>query len=81
MSESDEYKELSGKLKEMNKEYKLIKHSLQSLILSNSSTRSLRSDAVVDKNIISVFDSVLTRTLRNKINELTMDIVVVQTYF
>ncbi|MNH66550.1 hypothetical protein D3C73_185830 [compost metagenome] len=47
----------------------------------NLHTRTLSENHIKTKNIISVFDSVLTRTLGIKENELSNDIIVVQTYF
>ncbi|KYD05302.1 hypothetical protein [Bacillus atrophaeus] len=46
----------------------------------HNQTRTLRSDCLKDNNVISLFDSVLTRTLGIKENTLSLDIMVVQTY-
>lgn len=79
--DDDEYKDKSMKLKVLNKEYKEIKDNFKTLLLSNTSPRVLRDDCVKEKNIITVFDSVLTRTLGSKQNELTLDIMVVETFY
>lgn len=43
--------------------------------------RQLRDDAIVDRNIISVFESSLTRMLGLEKDELTTDIMVVKVYY
>lgn len=43
--------------------------------------RELNSKRINDKKIISVFESTLTRTVGMEINQLSTDIMVVQTYF
>lgn len=48
---------------------------------SNKHTRMLRSECLINKNIISVFESDLTRTIGIKTDELTDSIIIVQTYF
>lgn len=50
-------------------------------ISENKYIRKLSDSAVVEKNVISVFESSLTRMLGLKSNELSMDIVVVKTYY
>lgn len=47
----------------------------------SSSTRYLREDSLKDTNVISIFDSVLTRILKISENELSKDIIVVQSYY
>ena len=43
--------------------------------------RQLRSEYLNDKNVISIFESNLTRTLKFKTNELTDNIFVIQVYY
>lgn len=43
--------------------------------------RQLDGSHYVDSNVVSVFDSFLTRTIGSKIGEITKDIIIVQTYF
>ncbi|MGL5331162.1 MAG: RNA dependent RNA polymerase, partial [Peptostreptococcaceae bacterium] len=43
--------------------------------------RNLRPDTLIDRNIISVFESSLTRTTGMKAGELTKDIMIIQTYY
>ena len=59
-----------------DKLYKLFKKNRK-----NGRVRHLRAIELNPRNIISVFDSVLTRTIGLKQNELYEDIMVVQTYF
>lgn len=43
--------------------------------------RKLREECLVDRNVVSVFDSFLTRTLGCAVDRLTMDIMIIQVYF
>lgn len=43
--------------------------------------RNLRVDTLVDRNIISVFESSLTRTMKLDIGKLSHDLMIVQTYY
>ena len=47
----------------------------------NNKIRELRKESLVDKNIVSIFESFLTRTLNCKTNELTDNIMIIQVYF
>jgi len=57
------------------------KQELKDKLKQNTEIRKLDMSCLVDKSIISVFESTLTRTANLKINELTKDIIVVQTYY
>lgn len=57
-----------------------LKERLYLAFKEHNQTRTLRSDCLKDNNVISLFDSVLTRTLGIKENTLSLDIMVVQTY-
>jgi hypothetical protein len=65
----------------MNKRNKRLKNDLCDMFGQNVEVRNLHEDAMAGKNVISVFDSVLTRTLKIDPNTLSTDIIVVQTYF
>lgn len=67
--------------KHTNKRIKRIKERLYNLFSSNNEIRVLREDALSKRDIISVFDSVLSRTLGIQYNTLSKDIIVVQTYY
>lgn len=58
-----------------------LKQQLHFLLKNNKGTRKLNPEYLRDNNVISVFDSVLTRTLGIKKNELTEEIFVVRTYY
>ena len=47
----------------------------------NNKIRELRKESINDKNIVSIFESFLTRTFQCKTNELTDNIMIVQVYF
>ena len=64
-----------------NMRLKKYKNSLYDEFKLNSGIRNLRRDALNKYNVISVFDSVLTRTIQIPENTLTADIIIVQTYF
>ncbi|MDP9675192.1 hypothetical protein J2W97_001175 [Paenibacillus jamilae] len=71
-------------LKHTNKRIKKYKEKLYALFKSNSTIRTLRSSEVDTnnlKNIVSVFDSSLTRVLKIEQGSLCRDIIIVQTYF
>lgn len=65
----------------VNKRIKRLKENLHIEFPKNKTIRKMNEDALSNKNIIAVFDSVLTRTLNAQENELSKDIIVVQTYF
>lgn len=60
---------------------KMLKGKLFSYFSNHTYTRNLRQDALRDSNVISVFDSVLTRTVGTEQNTLSEDIIVVQAYY
>lgn len=66
----------------INKQYKLLKGNLKAeFIKNNNILRELNEKRLTDKKIISVFESTLTRTIGLEIDQLSIDIMVVQTYF
>lgn len=83
--EASEYsariKEIGDRRKEINKLIPELKESLRRSFAENTELRSVRDDAVVDGNIISVFESVLTRTLDMRTGNLYKDIVVVRAFY
>ena len=58
-----------------------MKGELLKLLQTHRATRELRSEYVVDKNVISVFESMLTRTLGMKTGNLYDDFMVIRTYY
>lgn len=79
--EHERYIELTNEIKNLEKERKEYKQVLKEMILSNTDVRQLKEEALRERNIISAFDSVLTRTLGCEHNQVTMDIIVIETYF
>lgn len=78
-------KKLDGKYTK-NKKYisnriSLLKNKLIHTIKQNEEIRLLRTDSLKKNNVISLFDSVLTRVLKIEQNTLSEDIVVVQAYY
>lgn len=57
-----------------------LKHKLNHMFNENDEQRILRKDSLRKTSIISMFDSVSTRTLKLKQNKLTEDIFVIRTY-
>lgn len=57
-----------------------LKECLYSAFEEHNNIRTLRTDSLRDNKVISLFDSVLTRTLGIKENTLSEEIMVVQTY-
>ena len=69
---------------EVNREIKAEKEKLTRLLdesLERNDLRTLNPEALTDKNIISLFESSLTRALGLKTNEVTEDIMVVNVFF
>lgn len=50
-------------------------------LAENKYLRKLRDDAIIEKNVISVFESSLTRMLGIQTDQLSTDIMVVKTYY
>jgi hypothetical protein len=81
----DHLKKSKGEYKK-NKKYiseriSLLKNKLIIEINHNTNIRQLRQDSLKKNNVISLFDSVLTRVLKIEQNTLSEDIVVVQAYY
>lgn len=70
--------------KAINRVIKKEKNKLTDLLnkhLERKETRQLNQSALCDKNIISLFESSLTRALNLKINELTKDLMIINVFF
>ena len=71
-------------LKSINKIISEDKENLNKLLdkrLLDKKPRSLNPDSIKDKNIITLFDSALTRALNLNINELTDELIVLNVFF
>jgi hypothetical protein len=80
-NKTNDIADLNKKLKIVNKCIKSEKELLYIKLSKNNTLRSLDNDCLDNRSVISVFESVLTRTIGAKKDELNKDIIVVQTYF
>ena len=65
----------------LNKKVKKIKGLLTSFISKNDDIRDFRDEYLRENNVISIFESSLTRISGYKTNELTEDMIVVKTFY
>lgn len=80
--DSNDFKnKLNQHLTYINSRIKKLKDDLRKEFKLHNGIRTLRESMLSKRNYISVFDSVLTRTLGIQQNTLSEDIIVVQTYF
>ena len=77
----DRIRDIAGEMKETNREIKRLKDNLTTSLAMHNGTRELREEYVVDKNVISVFESMLTRTLGMQTGKLYDDFMVIRTYY
>ena len=68
-------------IKEINQDIKRFKAELSERLHLHDGVRELRGESIDDKNVISVFESTLTRTLGMKAGDLSRDIMVIRTYY
>jgi len=76
-----EAKELDEYIADINRSIKYNKEGIYSIFSKHKGIRKLNTNSFNEKNIISVFDSVLTRTIQIPENNLSTDFIIVQTYF
>ena len=76
-----EAKELDEYIADINRSIKYNKEGIYSIFSQHKGIRKLNTNSFNEKNIISVFDSVLTRTIQIPENNLSTDFIIVQTYF
>lgn len=81
LGSEQEIAKLNNKLRIVNKHIKQGKEILYIKLSKNKSVRVINNKYINNNNIISVFESVLTRTIGAEKDKLTSDILVVQTYF
>lgn len=65
----------------INKRIGKIKENLKLAFIENESVRILDNNHIADKNIVSVFESTLTRTAEFEIDEITKDIIIVKAFY
>lgn len=80
-NDEKEISKLNDKLRIVNKHIRQSKDILYIKLSKNKQIRSLNNNYINNKNIISVFESVLTRTIGTETDKLNTDILIVQTYF
>jgi len=73
--------EISDYITSINRTIKYYKDGLYLVFEKHQGIRTLNPDSLNDKSVISIFDSVLTRTMKIPENTLSKDIIIVQTYF
>ena len=81
IGDKDRIRQINKEIKNHNSSIKLLKGELLKLLQTHRATRELRGEYVVDKNVISVFESMLTRTLGMKTGNLYDDFMVIRTYY
>lgn len=81
LAEADRIKEINEEVKTLNAHIKSHKDRLVSLLAEHNGVRCLRGEYVINKNIISVFESMLTRTLGMQTGILYDDFMVIRTYY
>lgn len=81
IGDDDRIAQIHREIKGINNSVKQLKAELVSLLQSHRETRTLRDEYVVDKNVISVFESMLTRTLGMETGRLYTDFMVIRTYY
>lgn len=77
----DHISKLKVEIKSIGKAIKLLDANFATLLNSHSGTRVLRVDHLRDWNVISLFESTLTRTLMMKTGNLYTDLIVVRCYY
>ena len=81
LGDADRIGDIADSLKTINQDIRRLKNDLAYHLSSHDSVRELRSEYIVDKNVISVFESMLTRTLGMQTGKLYDDFMVIRTYY
>jgi hypothetical protein len=68
-------------IQSINKEIKQLRKHLKQTIPKNSKIRILDPDEIKMENMVSSFESTLTRTLGIKTNEITLDLIIVRAFY
>lgn len=83
----DRIRDIADELKETNRDIKRFKDALTALLAQHHGTRELRTEyaerdgKVLEKNVISVFESMLTRTLGMETGQFYDDFMVIRAYY
>jgi len=75
------FKKISLHISKTNKRLVKLKEKICLEFTKNNKLRILNSEKITSRNIVSIFESTLTRTIKIPVNTLTKDIIIVQTYF
>lgn len=85
--DKDKKKQMKARKKEINAEIRLAneklneyKKELYAAFNDHKGIRTLRVDELKEQNVVSLFDSVLTRTMQMTEDEITHDILIIQSY-
>lgn len=78
---ADRLQEIDVRIREINRAVRDKKGELTERLRLFDGVRALRSEYVIDRNVISVFESMLTRTLGMETGKLYDDFMVVRTYY
>lgn len=81
LGDRDRFSDIAEELKHLNTVITDGKQNLVDMLARNHSVRYLRQEYIADKNIVSVFESMLTRTLGMKSGELYQDFIIIRTYY
>ena len=73
--------EMKNEYKGINKQINELKETLKVLISENKYVRHLNIESLVDRNVVSVFESALTRACNFKSGELYEDMIIVRTFY
>ena len=77
-------KHYDSQIKRINKIIAYLKEKLYNEFIETRKTtpiRNLREESIIDRNVISIFESALTRALRIQTNELTQDLMVIKVFY
>lgn len=77
----DKTDEIKEEYKELNKQISRIKENLKSIISKNSNIRALDTKNLVEKNVVSLFESSLTRACNMVAGSLYEELIIVRTFY
>ena len=80
-TEDEKIKKINIHISKTNLRLKKLKEKICIEFSKSNGVRTLKQDKITIKNVVSIFESTLTRTINIPTNTLTEDIIIVQTYF
>lgn len=81
LKNKDNNQAITKRIRLIKKKTNILKTALRSSFSKNKNVRSLDKTHLRENNVVSIFDSVLSRTLDIKQNELTDEIVIIRAYY